>query len=171
MLNASIVEKNNLQYYGYTMDMNLMDSTEYMEYFGHEGGSVYMIGFPLPQMTVGKYSNTPICRGGCVARMDPEIMKEDKKFIIDIQNFPGNSGSPIIARPELASVEGTKPLNRAVVIGIVNSYIPYRENLVNLQTKEIVEVRSENSGLSLANPTEFIRETIEIEHKRVFSTS
>lgn len=167
MINAPVVEKNNLQYYGYAMETNLMDSNEYIEYCGHEGGSVYMIGFPIPQMTVGKYSNTPICRGGCVARMDPMIMKEEKKFIIDIQNFPGNSGSPVIAKPEIASLIGTKALNKAAVIGIVNSYIPYRENLVNQQTNEIVEIRSENSGLALANPTEFIRETIEIERRRV----
>lgn len=167
MLNARFVEKNNLQFYGYAMERNFMDSAEYIEFCGYEGGGVYMIGFPLPQMTVGQYSNTPICRSGCIARMDPMIIKADKKFIVDIQNFPGNSGSPIIAKPEIAALQGTKPLNRAVLIGIVNSYIPYREQLINQQTREVVEVRSENSGLALANPTEFIRETIEIEYRRV----
>ena len=169
MLNPSFITENNLQYYGYAMETNIMASNEYIKYCGFEGGNVYMIGFPLPQMTVGKYSNTPICRVGCVARMDPEIIKEEKKFIVDIQNFPGNSGSPIIAKPEIASIKGMEPLNRAVVIGIVNSYIPYREKLVNQQTKEVVEIRSENSGLALANPSEFIKETIEIEHKRVIN--
>ncbi len=167
MLNAGVVERNNLHFYGYTMEKNFMDSAEYIEYCGYEGGDVYMIGFPMPQMTVGQYSNTPICRSGCIARMDPEIMKADKKFIIDIQNFPGNSGSPIIAKPEVAALTGMKPLNRAVLVGIVNSYIPYQERLINQQTKEVVEIRSENSGLALANPTEYIRETVEIEHKRV----
>lgn len=167
MLNPAIVEKNNLQLYGYTIEANLMDSKEYIKYCGLEGGGVHMVGFPMTQMTVGKYSNTPICRCGCVTRMNPAIMNEDKRFLIDIQNFPGNSGSPIIAKQEIAALKGTKPLNRAAVIGIVNSYIPYRESLINQQTKEVVEIRCENSGLALANPTEYIIETIETEHKRV----
>ncbi|WP_035785630.1 S1 family peptidase [Butyrivibrio sp. XPD2002] len=166
-INPEIVQKNNLNFYGYVLDTNVMESDEYIKYVGYEGGSVFMIGFPIPQMTVGKYSNTPICRGGCIARMDPDLMKDEKKFLVDIHNYPGNSGSPIIARPEIGSLKGTEALNRAVLVGIVNSYIPYRERLINEQTKEAVEIRSENSGLAFANPAEYIKETVELERKRI----
>ena len=51
---------------------------------------------------------------------------------------------------------------KSVLIGIVHSYIPYRESLINSQTHEIVEIRSENSGLALVHPVEYIKEIIDL---------
>ena len=82
-------------------------------------------------------------------------------MLVDIQNFPGNSGSPIILRPELTSIQGTKNLLRSVLVGIIHSYIPYEETLINSQTKRLVEIRSENSGIAYAHPVEFIRDVID----------
>ena len=79
---------------------------------------------------------------------------------MDIQNFPGNSGSPIISCPDSVSIGKTKKITKCALIGIVHSYIPYRENLINVQTNEVVEVRTENSGLALAHPIEFLEEII-----------
>ena len=93
--------------------------------------------------------------------MSKEQIAESFNILVDIQNFPGNSGSPIITRPELMAIEGTKSLSRSVLLGIVHSYIPYRESLVNMQTQEIVEIRSENSGLAKVHPVEYILELID----------
>ena len=46
-------------------------------------------------------------------------------------------------------------------MGIVHSYIPYREKLINSQTNEVVEVRSENSGIANMHPVEYIRDIID----------
>ena len=52
------------------------------------------------------------------------------------------------------------------MIGIIHAYLPYRESLINSQTKEIVEVRSKNSGLALMHPVEYIREVIDMYYKK-----
>ena len=52
------------------------------------------------------------------------------------------------------------------MIGIVHGYIPYEEKLINAQTKKVVEVRSENSGIAVVNPVEYIKEVIEKEMER-----
>ena len=105
--------------------------------------------------------NLPICRLGCIARISVAQILESYNILADIQNFPGNSGSPIVTRPEIVSIEGTKSLNKSVLVGIVHSYIPYRENLINSQTQQVVEIRSENSGIALIHPVEFIREVVD----------
>lgn len=99
---------------------------------------------------------------GCIARISEEQIAESHDALLDIQNFPGNSGSPIVSKPEFIGIQGTNILDRCVLIGIIHAYLPYRESLINSQTKEIVEVRSENSGLALMHPVEYIRDVIDM---------
>lgn len=158
-LNGSFIQENNLEFPCFDIDENAMISCTLLENGIDEGSVVYMLGFPMGLVNLS--SNLPICRLGCVARLSAEQIAESFNFLIDIQNFPGNSGSPIISRPEILSIEGTKSLNQSVLMGIVHSYIPYRESLINSQTKEIVEIRSENSGLANVHPVEYILELID----------
>ena len=158
-LNGSFIQKNNLEFPCFDIDENAMISSELLEKGIDEGSLVYMLGFPMGLVNIS--SNLPICRLGCVARLSAEQIAESYNLLVDIQNFPGNSGSPIITRPEILSIEGTKSLNQSVLMGIVHSYIPYKESLINSQTKEIVEIRSENSGLANVHPVEYILELID----------
>lgn len=41
--------------------------------------------------------------------------------------------------------------------------------IINSQTGCTVEIRSENSGIAMANPAEYIKETVEIEMARIYS--
>ena len=156
---GSYIQANNLEFPCFDIDENAMVSSDLLENGIDEGSLVYMLGFPMRLVNIT--SNLPICRLGCIARLSKAQIAESLNFLVDIQNFPGNSGSPIITRPEILSIEGTKSLNKAVLVGIVHSYIPYREALVNSQTNEIVEIRSENSGLANVHPVEYILELID----------
>lgn len=167
LLNGSYLENNKLEVFAFNIDTNALTSDEFLNNGGGEGSNVYMLGFPMGLVDID--SNMPICRGGCVARADRQEIKRTKNMLLDIQNFPGNSGSPIITKPEVISLGDTMPLNKAALIGIIHSYIPYRESLINNQTGEVVEIRSENSGIAKANPVEFINEVIEMELKRNYS--
>ena len=51
-------------------------------------------------------------------------------------------------------------------MGIIHAYIPYQESLVNSQTNRVVEIRSENSGIALMHPVEYIREVIDMYYKK-----
>ena len=168
LIKARLLEENNLKLSRFDLNEQALTSAEFIDHGGDEGALVYMLGFPMGLVEVD--TNTPICRMGCVARMDPAEISKSKRFLLDIQNFPGNSGSPIISMPEAISLVGTKSLDKAYLIGIVNGYRPYQEKLLNLQTHEIVEIKSENSGIALANPVEFIQETVLMELERVFGS-
>lgn len=159
-LSGEYISKNNLEFPAFDIDSNALSSQELRDNGVEEGSTIYMLGFPLG--LVPKLSSHPICRLGCIARISEDQIKEQSNILIDIQNFPGNSGSPIINRPELFSIEGTKSLNKSVLVGIIHSYIPYTDQLRSVQNNEIVEIRKENSGLAYAHPVEFIREIIDL---------
>lgn len=158
-LNGGFITENNLLFSAFDIDEHAMSSNELLENGVDEGSLIYMLGFPMG--LINEQSTLPICRLGCIARLGKTQITETNNYLIDLQNFPGNSGSPIITRPEVLSIEGTSNLTRTVLAGIVHSYIPYREELVNKQTGEVVELRSENSGLALAHPIEYVREIID----------
>ena len=158
-LSAQFIENNSFDFPCLNIDKNAMSSSELRTNGADEGTIIYMLGFPMGLVNIS--SNLPICRMGCISRMSENQIREQHNLLVDIQNFPGNSGSPIISRPEFVSIAGTPSLTRSVLIGIVHSYIPYKEKLINSQTKEVVEIRSENSGLALVHPVEYIRDIID----------
>lgn len=164
-LNGKFIQ-DNYEFPAFDIDDTAMTSSELRDNGVDEGSFIYMLGYPLGLVNI--QSITPICRLGCIARMSEEQIKEQRNLLIDIQNFPGNSGSPIILRPELISIQGTKALSRCVLAGIIHSYIPYEETLINAQTKKPVEIRSENSGIANAHPVEYIREIIDSLQPKTF---
>lgn len=159
-LNGDYYTKRGLPFQGFDIDKHAMISSELLEEGADEGSLVHMLGFPMG--LVNETSTLPICRLGCIARISTAQILESHNILIDMQNFPGNSGSPIVTRPEITSIEGTKALDKSILLGIVHAYIPYQEKLINIQTKEVVEIRSENSGIALVHPVEFIREIVDM---------
>lgn len=158
-INGGFIDDNNLEFQAFDIDDNAMTSAELLSQGVDAGSFVYMLGFPMG--LVNKEVNVPICRIGCIARICQEQIKESFNILLDIQNFPGNSGSPIVSRPEFVSVGDTGSLNKCVLLGIIHSYIPYQETLINSQTGQTVEIRSENSGIANMHPVEFILEIID----------
>ena len=158
-LDANVIMQNNLEFPAFDIDHNAMSSNELRASGVDDGSLVYMLGF-----TMGKINHTsgdPICRLGCIARINEAQIREEQNILIDIQNFPGNSGSPIINKPEALHIKGTPYLDRSVLVGIIHSYIPYEDNLISAQTKRVVEIKTENSGLAYAHPVEYIIEIID----------
>ena len=136
-----------------------------------EGSLVYAIGFPMN--LVNDTVKAPICRLGCISRVADAFVspKTAETFLVDAQTFPGNSGGPIISRPEFISIQGTTHNEKANLIGILSAYIPYRDTLVSQQTHQPIMVREENSGLTIVHPVDRIKEAIELEYKRVCEKS
>ncbi len=110
-----------------------------------EGDSIFLLGFPLG--LVDKIENLPIVRGGTLARFKDCKAGRTKYFLIDSQNFPGNSGGPVLNRPEIATLQGTGTVSTAHLIGIVMGYYPTYGN-------------EENSGLAIVFPVDCIYQTI-----------
>lgn len=75
-------------------------------------------------------------------------------------DFPGNSGGPVIIKPEFTHIEGTKSQNESRLIGLVKSYIPYTDVAISPQTGRPRVVFEENTGLTNVEPVDYIIDTI-----------
>lgn len=124
-----------------------------------EGDGIFILGYPMG--IVGEEEHYAICRDGCIARIRDVLAGYEIEFLVDGFVFPGNSGGPVILKPEAISIEGTSGNPEAGLIGIVSSYVPYQEEAVSRQTGKLRAVFQENSGLALVIPTDRILETIE----------
>lgn len=129
-----------------------------------EGDGVFVLGFPLGE--AGTERNYTIVRQGIIARAQDWLSGATNTFLIDASIFPGNSGGPVLLKPELASVEGTKSNNRCMLIGMVSSYLPYREIAVSQQTGRQRMLFEENSGLGVVVPHDMIAETVKVEFEK-----
>ena len=87
-----------------------------------EGDCIYVLGYPMG--IVAKDLQYVIVRSGSIARIRDLLEGKSNHFIGDAFVFPENSGGPIVLKPEVTSIVGTKAIKAAYLIGIVASYIP-----------------------------------------------
>jgi len=92
-----------------------------------------MLGFPMGM--VDKIRQYVICRAGSIARISDVKSGHGKEILIDGLVFPGNSGGPVVTKPEIVSVGKMKPYGRSSLIGILSSYVPYQEIARRVKTK------------------------------------
>ncbi|MCC6438931.1 MAG: trypsin-like peptidase domain-containing protein [Acidimicrobiales bacterium] len=113
-----------------------------------EGDGVFVLGFPMGD--VGGERNHAIVRGGTIARVRDALAGTIDTMLLDCFVFPGNSGGPVILRPERTTIEGTPSPQRALLLGLVRSYVPYRDVATSSQTGRARIVFEENTGLCSA---------------------
>lgn len=123
-----------------------------------EGDPVFVLGFPMG--IAGTQKKYAIVRGGVIARVDREIVKETGGFLIDCPVFPGNSGGPVILRPAGVSLVGTSDRSNTHVIGIVSSYVPFIDTAISQQTGRPRVTFEENSGLTNVIPLDVVNELV-----------
>ena len=118
------------------------------------GAPLLVLGFPLGIRSVDHAR--PIVRHGVVGRSDPDGVVADA-FV-----FPGNSGGPVVYSPSFKAGHGlSSPLiSEEKLIGIVSSFIPYREPAISPQTKRVRVIFEENSGLANIVPVERLSELL-----------
>lgn len=130
-----------------------------------EGDGVFLLGFPMGM--VDKVRQYTICRAGSIAKISHVRNGHGKDILIDGLVFPGNSGGPVVTKPATVSVGETKPYQKASLLGIVSSYVPYREVARSDQTGRPRMIFEENSGLTSVVPAEMIHATVLLAKKRV----
>lgn len=96
----------------------------------NEGSLAYRLGFPMNLVDVIK---APVCRRGCIFRFYGTVIRQNgyPTFLIDAQSFPGDSGGPVVNRPEHVALVNTPSNTRANLIGILSGHIPYEEVLIS----------------------------------------
>lgn len=165
-IDSGILKDQKCRFGTFKINENTLSLAEMSKNGLTEGSLVYVLGFPMNLVDIAV--NSPICRLGCISRIqDAYISASAYNYIIDSQIFPGNSGGPVINRLELTSLQGTASIYTTNLIGIVHSYIPYQDSLQSIQTGRIVSTTQENSGLALVHPVDRILETVNEELKRI----
>ena len=122
------------------------------------GDGIFVLGFP--NGIRGKTKNYVIVKKGIIARYDEELLKE-AHFFIDSSAYPGNSGGPIIYKPELVAIQNTKFISRSALIGIISEGITFQEIAISEQTGRPRIAFEEQTGIIKVVPIDFVIEAID----------
>lgn len=143
----------------YFSNDNHIANTERMKELGiTEGDFAYVLGFPMG--LTRERRNTVIVRSGSIARIRDVLTRDSLVFLVDAFVFPGNSGGPVISKPEFLAIRGTKSQRAAYLMGIVRGYVPYRDVAVSAQTGKPRVIFEENASLAEALPVDLIEEIV-----------
>ena len=158
-VNPRLLEADGIEFEFFASDVNTFTLDQAREIEVSEGDGVFVLGFPLGE--AGEERNYAVVRQGIVARVQDWLKGIAQTFLIDASIFPGNSGGPVLLKPELTSIHGTKRNNRCGLIGMVSSYLTYQEIAISQQTERPRMIFEENSGLGVVVPHNVIQETIQ----------
>ena len=122
-----------------------------------EGDGIFVVGFPLG--LVGDARNYPVVRYGVIARIQDWIRRDQDTFLIDAPAFPGNSGGPVVLKPETAALKGTRAITHSLLVGVISKQLRSREVAVSARTGAPRVVFEEDTGLAEVVPAELVRET------------
>ena len=164
-INAQFLQSKNMRFGHFQEDEHAFTVAQLRSEGVTEGDGVYVLGYPMG--LVDAKWQAAICRVGCIARIQDVIVAGTGEFLIDAAVFPGNSGGPVVLKPEAMSITGTKSVSKATLIGVVQSYLPYNDVAVSVQTGRPRITFDENSGLSPVIPVDRINELMSASIKRL----
>lgn len=125
-----------------------------------EGDSVFVLGFPMSVVGPGDRRNAVLVRHGSIARLRDMLDRASPSFLVDTFVFPGNSGGPVVLKPEAFAIEGTKKMESALLVGIVAANVFFKDTAVSTQTKRPRIIFEDNAGLGVVYPVDYIDECI-----------
>jgi len=157
-INPQTLQNDSAQFSYFRMDEHVMSVTDMKNNGVSEGDGLFVLGFPMGIIAPQKIY--AIARTGAIARIRDIIEGQQSPYPIDATVFPGNSGGPVVIRPETMSIQGTKSIGKAALIGIVKSYVPYKDVAISQQTGNPRVIFEENSGLALVETVDNIVATI-----------
>ena len=158
-INGKTLEKEGLKFGLFASDDSLISKSDMIDKGISEGDFVFVLGFPMG--LVGVDRQNAILRSAVIAKIRDFFENRNTDFVVDAFVFPGNSGGPVVLKPELTKISGTKSIKSAGLIGIIKSYIPYQDVAISQQTGQARVIFEENTGLALVEPVDHIMETIE----------
>lgn len=157
-INANSLTEAKIDFY-FFKDQDLFFAKDFPTKNVSTGDGLFVLGFPMS--ISGKDKNFVIVRQGIIARVDEEVL-EECFYYIDASAYPGNSGGPVIAKPEVVAIQGTRSNSQAALIGVISAGVTYREVAVSEQTGEAKIVFTEQTGLVKVVPIELVYEIIDM---------
>jgi len=156
-INADAMTKAKIDFY-FFRENDLFFAKDFSTKNISTGDGLFVLGFPMS--ISGKAKNFVIVRQGIIARVDEEVLEEGF-YYIDASAYPGNSGGPVIVKPEIVSIQGTASNNSAGLIGVISSGETYSDVAVSQQTGEAKVIFTEQTGLVRVVPIERIYEIVD----------
>lgn len=166
-INIRKLQEEGMQVSFFRSDYDVVNIEKLLEFGITEGDFAYVLGFPMG--IIGGERSFVVVRSGSIARIRDVLARANYEFLIDASVFPGNSGGPVILKPEATAIKGTKAQHAAYLIGIVKEYVSYQDVAISAQTGKPRVIFEENSGLAAAHPVDSIQEAIE-EHRNFLGT-
>ena len=120
----------------------------------NEGDEIFVIGFPVGFQEDVK--NWPAVRHGIVAQIQPYLRGTTRFFLLDASVFGGNSGGPVVTKPQALSIEGTTMLTENRLVGMVSGH-------------KLNPVTKENADLGIVIPIDTINDTIDMAVRKLQS--
>jgi hypothetical protein len=157
-VNLQLLQDRGLQVNFFPNDTAVATRSKLKELEVSAGDGVFVLGFPMN--LTGAQRNYVVVRQGSIARISNLLDGTSDTFLLDSFVFPGNSGGPVVLRPEMVSITGTKSQANAYLVGAVIAYEPYSEIAVSIQTKQPRIVFQENSGLADVLPIDDVEDAI-----------
>jgi S1-C subfamily serine protease len=157
-INGQQLQREGIQFSFFQSDHHCAGRDKLMKLGVTEGDYAYVLGFPMG--LIGEGRNFVIVRNGVIARIRDTLARESNEFLLDAFIFPGNSGGPVVLKPEIIAIGGTRSQSAAYLIGVVTGYLPYRDVAISQQTYQPRIIFEENSGLAAVHPIDFIEEII-----------
>lgn len=156
-INAGAISDAKIDFY-FFRENDLFFAKDFSSKNVSTGDGLFVLGFPMS--ISGRAKNFVIVRQGIIARVDEEVLEEGF-YYIDASAYPGNSGGPVIVKPEVVAIQGTNSNGSAGLIGVISSGETYSDVAVSQQTGEAKVIFTEQTGLVRVVPVEFIYEIID----------
>ena len=144
---VSDLESKGIQWQTFAAGRNAFSRKESLAFGLSEGDEVFILGFPTGWRS-GR-QDYPIVRHGVLAQVQGWLNQEHNTYLVDGSGFPGNSGGPVVTKPQISAIFGTKAKERSALIGMVSDrkLSDISTNLPNLEetgyleeTADIIEV-------------------------------
>ncbi len=161
-INPQILVNDEIEIQFFRMDSQTFTVSQMKEKGVSEGDGVFVLGFPMGNIGNSEARKYVLVRSGCISRIREMLDGYSKDFIIDAPVFPGNSGGPVVFKPEISAISGTVPINEARLIGVVKEYIPYSDIAVSRQTGRTRVIFEDNTDLGIIESVDSILETIRL---------
>ncbi len=156
-INAKAINDAKIEYHFFNTT-DLFYAKDFKEKNISTGDGLFVLGFPMS--ISGKAKNFAIVRQGIIARVDEEVLA-DYFYYIDASAYPGNSGGPVIHKPEVVAISGTMANSSAGLVGVISSGVTYTDVAISRQTGEARIIFTEQTGLVKVVPVELIYEIID----------
>ena len=160
-ISPKVLNNDNSEFNWFSLDKHALTVEQMQETDVVEGCLVYSLGFPINM--IGEHRKNPICRLGCISRVSDLFDNKSNEYLIDLQAIPGNSGAPVINRPEETCIRGTTHNTSSNLIGIISGTIDYSEQC---DDDKCHREHEKNSGIAIVHTVDAIIEVVEKEYNR-----